>query len=193
MTILILGLIIFLGAHAVTIARGVRASMIGQLGENGYKIAYSVASLLGLVLIVYGFGAYRANGYIPVWTPPKALTHLALLINLPVFILLAAAYLPGRIKAAVKHPMLLAVKMWATAHLLANGDLGSMLLFGGFLVWAVLARISAKRRQEDIPGAASIAPSASNDLIAIGIGLAAYAAMVFWLHPLLIGVPVISR
>lgn len=194
MILLILGLLLFLGGHALTLMQDVRATLIARMGESAYKGLYSAASALGLVLIIWGFGAYRAGGYIPVWEPPKALTHLALLLNLPIFILLAAVYLPGRIKAAAKHPMLLAVKIWATAHLLANGDLGSMLLFGSFLAWGVMARISAKRREEAMPGAAlAAAPSPRNDLIAVVIGLAAYALMAFWLHPILIGVPVISR
>ncbi|MGL4812044.1 MAG: NnrU family protein [Beijerinckiaceae bacterium] len=193
MTLLIAGLMIFFAGHAVTMARSLRASLIQAMGEGPYKLAYSAASAIGLVMIVWGFASYRASGYIPVWTPPKALTHIALLLNVPVFILLAAAYLPGRIKTAAKHPMLLAVKIWATAHLLANGDLGSMLLFGAFLAWAVIARISAKKRGESIPGHALVAPSARNDGLAIVVGLAAYALMAFWLHPLLIGVPVISR
>ncbi|MGL4495109.1 MAG: NnrU family protein [Beijerinckiaceae bacterium] len=193
MTLLIAGLMIFFAGHAVTMARSLRASLIQAMGEGPYKLAYSAASAIGLVMIVWGFASYRASGYIPVWTPPKALTHIALLLNVPVFILLAAAYLPGRIKTAAKHPMLLAVKIWATAHLLANGDLGSMLLFGAFLAWAVIARISAKKRGESIPGNALVAPSARNDGLAIVVGLAAYALVAFWLHPLLIGVPVISR
>lgn len=193
MTMLVLGLLIFLGGHALTMAQGARAALISMIGEGAYKLAYSIASTVGLVLIIWGFAAYRANGYIPVWEPPKALTHLALLLNLPIFILLASVYLPGRIKAMAKHPMLLAVKMWATAHLLANGDLGSILLFGSFLVWAVTARISAKNRSEAMPGSPLAAPSARNDILAVLIGLAAYAAMAFWLHPILIGVPVMSR
>ncbi|MFD0936725.1 NnrU family protein, partial [Methylobacterium trifolii] len=146
MLILILGLVLFLGIHAFSIARAKRAEVIGQVGENRFKLGYTLLSALGLVLIGVGFHQYRAAGYIPVWDPPVWTRHLALLLMLPVFVLLAAAYLPGRIRARTKHPMLLAVKIWATAHLLANGDLGSMLLFGGFLAWAVAARISAKRR-----------------------------------------------
>ena len=193
MTMLVLGLLIFLGGHALTMVRGTRAALIAQLGDGTYKAVYSAASAIGLALIIYGFGSYRAGGYIQVWDPPKAFQHLALLLNLPIFILLASAYLPGRIKTAVKHPMLLAVKIWTTAHLLANGDLGSILLFGGFLAWAVMARIAAKQRAEELPGASAVAASPRNDVIAIVIGLAAYAAMAFWLHPILIGVPVMSR
>lgn len=188
MTLLILGLVLFLGAHGFTMARGPRAALVGRLGEGGFKGLYSLVSLVGFVLIIWGYGAYRASGYVPVWEPPAALAHLGLLLNLPIFILLAAAYTPpGLIKAKAKHPMLLAVKLWATAHLLANGDLGSILVFGGFLVWAVLARISLKRR----PGVAPIPPAAGwtqSDTIATVAGLALYGVFVFWLHAYLIGV-----
>lgn len=192
---LIAGLMLFLGVHAFTMQRAARAVAIDRLGERGYKGLYTVASLVGFILIVWGFGAYRAAGYIPVWAPPVWLSHLALILNLPVFVLLAASAPAGRstgkIQAVVKHPMLLAVKIWAAAHLLANGDLGSILLFGGFLAWAVLARISMKSRPEANPPAAASTPFGTRDWIAIGAGFALYLAFIFWLHPLLIGVRVI--
>ena len=191
MTLLMLGIVLFLGAHAFTMAREPRAGAVARLGEGGFRIAYSVVSLIGLLLIAHGYGVYRATGWIALWNPPVWTRHLALLLNLPVFVLLAAAYLPGKIKAATKHPMLLAVKIWASAHLLANGDLGSVLLFGGFLAWAVAARISLKRRPGVVIAAAT--GFGRNDMIAIAVGLAAYLAMAFWLHPLLIGVPVVAR
>ena len=144
--ILILGLVLFLGTHAFSMARAKRAEAIGQLGEKRFKLVYTLLSIAGLVLIAYGFHQYRASGYIAVWDPPVWTRHLAVLLNLFAFIALASTYLPGHIRARAKHPMLLAVKIWATAHLLANGDLGSILLFGSFLAWAVAARISAKRR-----------------------------------------------
>lgn len=195
MLLLVLGLILFLGGHAVSMKRDLRAGLIARFGDGGYKALYSLVSLLGFVLIIYGFGAYRANGYIPVWEPPAFTRHVAALLNLPIFILVASLYLPGRIKAAARHPMLLAVKIWASAHLVANGDLGSMLLFGSFLAWAVMARISAKRRPE---AAAQLAAGGApgfgrNDVIAIAIGLVAYGLFAFWLHPLLIGVSVTGR
>ncbi len=190
MLILILGLIIFLGVHAFTMMRERRAEAIARFGETGYKGLYAVASLIGIVLISIGFAEYRASGYIQIWWPPIWTQHLALLLVMFAFILFPAAYLPGYIKQKTKHPMLAAVKIWAFAHLLANGDLGSMLLFGGFLAWAVMARISSKRR----PGAGVVAkPKALNDVIAVAVGLAAYVAFAFYLHPLWIGVPVITR
>jgi uncharacterized membrane protein len=189
MTLLLLGLLVFLGTHVFTMLRGPRGVLVSRLGENGFKGAYSLVALVGLVLIVQGYAAYRAAGYIPVWNPPFWLGHLALLLNLPIFVLLVAAYAPvGAIKSTVKHPMLLAVKIWATAHLISNGDLGSILLFGGFLAWGVAARISLKRR----PGAVD-PPKAGfgmGDIVSLVAGLAVYVAFVFWLHPLLIGVRV---
>lgn len=189
MLFLILGLVLFLGTHALTMARMPRAELRSKLGEGGFKGLYTGLSLLGFVLIIYGFGMYRAGGMINVWYPPVWTRHLALLLTLPIFVLLAATNSGGRIHAAVKHPMLLAVKIWATAHLLANGDLGSILLFGSFLAWAVMARISLKRR------AGVTLPSGSTgftqrDWIAIGAGLLLWFAFAMWLHPWLIGVAV---
>lgn len=194
MLILVLGLVLFLGTHAFTMARDPRKQAIAKLGENGYKIAYTVASLVGLVLIGVGLDGYRADGYIQVWNPPSWMGHIALLLMIPAFILFAATYLPGHIKAKAKHPMLAAVKIWAFSHFLANGDLGSMLLFGAFLAWAVVARISLKRRVVSplAPARAlAAAPSSTNDAIAVVVGIAAYAAFAFWAHPALIGVAVL--
>jgi uncharacterized membrane protein len=191
MSLLILGLLLFLGTHLFTTQRAVRASLRERFGANGYKIGYTVLSLAGLVLIVKGYGDYRVAGYIDVWTPPRALAHVGLLLMLPVFVLLAASHSPGLIKRTVRHPMLAAVKFWALAHLLANGDLGSMLLFGGFLAWAVFARISIKQREaiESAPDFSAM-KFGRGDLVAIVGGLAAYGVFAFVLHPLLIGVAV---
>ncbi|WP_114943733.1 NnrU family protein [Microvirga calopogonii] len=192
MTLLIVGLVIFLGIHSFSMARGRRAALIGKIGEGPYKGLYSLVSLIGIVLIAIGFGQYRANGYIPVWEPPVWTRHLALLLVWLAFICLAAAYLPGRIKTRLKHPMLAGVKIWAVAHLLANGDLGSILLFGSILAWAVMARISAKRRDVAAQHGGTAAPAGwRNDVLAVVIGTVAYLAFAFWLHPWLIGVPVV--
>jgi uncharacterized membrane protein len=191
-TLLILGLVLFLGTHSFSMARGPRAAIIGRIGEGPFKGLYSLLSLAGIVLVSIGYGQYRAGGYIPVWDPPVWTRHLALLLVLVAFICFVAAYLPGRIKARLKHPMLAGVKIWAFAHLLANGDLGSILLFGSFLVWAVLARISAKRRDVAAQHGGTAAPAGwRNDILAVAIGVAVYLAFVFWLHPWLIGVPVL--
>jgi uncharacterized membrane protein len=187
MLILILGLALFLGMHAFTMARGPRAQLVGRLGENGYKGVYTLVSLAGFVLIIWGYGVYRASGYIPVYNPPFWFGHIALLLNLPIFVLLAASKSGGMIEAVVKHPMLLAVKTWAAAHLLSNGDLGSILLFGGFLAWAVMARISLKRRA-GVQATPKPAGFTQRDWIALGAGLALWFVFARWLHAWLIGV-----
>ena len=193
MFLLILGLVVFLGTHAFTMARARRAALVSRLGEGPYKGLYSLLSLIGIVLIAYGFGQYRAGDWINVWYPPVWTRHLALTLNIFAFIFLAAAYIPGRIKRALKHPMLAAVKIWALAHLLANGDLGSILLFGSILAWAVMARISAKRRRDEVRDHAGPAVEPAgwrNDATAVVVGLVAWFAFARWLHPWLIGVSV---
>jgi uncharacterized membrane protein len=193
MAILVLGLLLFLGTHAFTMARERRAALIGRWGEGTYKVAYSLLSFLGIALIAYGFGRYRAGGYVEIWSPPVWTRHLALTLNILAFICLVAAYVPGRIKRALKHPMLAGVKIWALAHLVANGDLGSILLFGAILAWAVMARISAKRRRDEVRDHAgpAVAPAGvRNDVIAVVVGVAAWFAFARWLHPWWIGVSV---
>jgi len=191
-TLLVLGLVLFLGTHSFSMARGARAALIARIGEGPFKGLYSLLSLAGVVLIAIGFGHYRANGYIPVWDPPVWTRHLALLLVWIAFICIPAAYLPGHIKYRLKHPMLAGVKIWAFAHLLANGDLGSILLFGSVLVWAILARISARRRDVAAQHGGTAAPAGwRNDILAVLVGTLVYLAFVLWLHPLLIGVPVL--
>ena len=189
MVLLILGLVLFLGIHTLTTMREARAAVIGQLGEGPYKGLYSLVSAIGLVLIVWGFGRYRSQGYIQVWDPPVAIFHpIALVLLWFAFVALAAAYAPpGKIKAVLRHPMLVAVKAWALSHLLVNGDLGSMLLFGGLLAWAVYDRIALKRRGD--MGAPPVDGFKAADAIVVAIGSVAYLA-VFWLHETLIGVAV---
>jgi uncharacterized membrane protein len=191
--VLILGLIVFLGTHAFSMARGPRAALVAKLGEGPYRGLYSLISLAGIVLIAIGYGRYRADGYIPVWDPPVWTRHLALLLVWAAFVCFAAAYLPGRIKRRLKHPMLAGVKIWALAHLIANGDLGSILLFGSFLAWAVAARISVKRRDEAVDHGAPTgrASNLRNDALAVAVGTVAYLVFLVWLHPALIGVPVL--
>ncbi|MEY9681431.1 3-methyl-2-oxobutanoate hydroxymethyltransferase [Bradyrhizobium elkanii] len=146
--VMILGLVLLLGVHVLSSLREIRAGLIKAMGEGTYKIAYSLASAAGLVLIIWGFAHYRATGWIDVWTPPTAFKHIAVALMLPAVILVVASYLRGRIYTTLKHPMLAGVKLWAFAHLLANGDLGSIILFGSFLGWAVYDRISLKRRTD---------------------------------------------
>ncbi|ABY32411.1 NnrU family protein [Methylorubrum extorquens] len=194
MLVMILGLVLFLGTHAFSMARAKRGEVIGRIGEGRFKLGYTLLSVLGLILTVYGYGLYRQEGMIPVWSPPLWTRHLAVLLTLFAFISLAAAYLPGHLRARLKHPMLLAVKIWATAHLLANGDLGSILLFGSFLAWAVVARISAKRRAltagqvAQQHGGQATPAGWRNDAIAVVVGVVAWFVFGKYLHPLLIGV-----
>ena len=197
LTIMILGLVLFLGAHTLTTQRETRASLIGAMGEGGYKIVYSLVSIAGIALIAYGFADYRTEGYIDVWeglvSPAvlRALKHIAVALMLPAVILVVASYLRGRIYTTVKHPMLAGVKLWAAAHLIANGDLGSIILFGSVLAWAVYDRISLKSRSD--AGAPPIpVGGVGNDVLAVVIGAIAYVALAFAFHPVVIGVPVIG-
>jgi uncharacterized membrane protein len=187
MPLLILGLVLFLGVHSVVIVSPqFRARTIQRLGEGAWKGLYSLISLVGFVLICYGFGLAR-QAPVVLYVPPIWLRHVALLIMLPVFPLLFAAYLPGRIKTAAKHPMLAAVKFWALAHLLANGSLADVLLFGAFLGWAVADRISVKRRPA--PRVVRSAPArAWNDAVAVVLRLGVYVLFIGWAHGRLFGV-----
>jgi uncharacterized membrane protein len=189
MLVLVVGLLMFLGVHSVSmVASDWRAATIARLGERPWKGLYSLASALGLALIVVGYGLARRDPVV-LYTPSAGLRHLALVVMLPVFPLLFAAYMPGRIRAAAKHPFLLAVKLWAFAHLLANGSLADVLLFGGFLAWAIADRISVKRRPaaqtHEVPAAP---PGAANDAIALIGGLVVYAVFLLWAHRWIIGV-----
>jgi uncharacterized membrane protein len=186
MIVLIAGLVLFLGVHSLAIvAPGFRSRARARLGEGGWKGSYGIVSLIGFALIIYGFGVARRAPAV-LYVPPHWLKDVTLILMLPVFPLLLAAYLPGRIKAAAKHPMLAAVKFWACAHLLANGTLADVLLFGGFLAWAVADRISLKRRPPQAPRAA--APGSWNDLVAVVVGLAIYGVLIGWAHLRLFGV-----
>jgi uncharacterized membrane protein len=189
--VLILGLILFFGVHTLTIQRKLRAQVIATTGEGGYKIGYALASFVGLALIIWGFAQYRATGMRPIWDPPTFLKHIAVALMLPAVIMVVASYIRGRIYTTLKHPMLTGIKLWAAAHLLANGDLGSIILFGSFLAWAVYDRISLKSRSD--AGAPPIPVGGpGNDLIAIAVGLVAYLALAFAFHPVVIGVPVVG-
>jgi uncharacterized membrane protein len=191
LSVMILGLVLFVGVHTFTTRREARARLIAAWGEGGYKIGYALASLAGLALIIWGFAHYRATGMWQIWTPPKTLKHIAVALMLPAVILVVAAYIRGRIYTTLKHPMLAAVKLWAAAHLLANGDLGGIILFGSFLGWAVYDRISLKRRT-DAGGPPIPVGGVSNDLIAVAVGIVAYLALAFAFHPVVIGVPVVG-
>jgi len=188
---MIVGLALFLGAHTLTTQRELRARCIAAMGEGGYKIGYALVSFAGLALIVWGFAHYRATGMIDIWSPPTAFRHITVALMLPAVIMVVASYIRGRIYTVLKHPMLAGVKLWAVAHLLANGDLGSIILFGSFLGWAVFDRISLKRRT-DSGGPPIPVGGISNDLIAVVVGVVAYLALAFAFHPVVIGVPVMG-
>jgi uncharacterized membrane protein len=186
MVYLIIGLVLFLGVHSVEIFSSTfRANAIARMGERPWKLLYTLISIVGFVLIIWGYGQARQDPIL-LYAPPVWMRHVSALIMLPVFPLILAAYMPGRIKTALKHPMLAAVKFWALAHLLANGMLADVLLFGSFLAWAVADRISFKRRA--VRPIHTAPPNKMNDVIAVAAGLAIYAAFVLWLHQWMIGV-----
>ncbi len=190
MLVLVLGLVIFLGSHLLPTAPALHDRLIARFGVNTYKLVYSAISLVGLILVIWGYGLARAAGPAILYDPPTWLRHVTLLLMVPVFVLAVAAYLPGRISATVRHPLITAVKLWAFAHLLANGDTASVLLFASFLAWGVIDRISLKRREAAARVAVPRGPI-RNDFIALGVGLLLYAAFVAKLHAWLIGVPVV--
>lgn len=190
MNTLVLGLVLFLGLHSVSIVSpNGRDRLVQRIGELPWKGIYSLLSLLGLYLIVVGYGDARAEP-VPLYALPAGLRHLAALLMLPVFVLLLATYLPGRIQRAARHPTLLAVKLWALAHLLANGNLADVLLFGGFLAWAVADRISVKKRSRAGPARPlpSLPSGPANDLLALVGGLALYGFFVAYAHAAWFGV-----
>jgi len=191
LAVLILGLVIFLGTHLFVTRREARAAAINRLG-NVYRLLFVLASALGLVLIVWGYALYRQSGWIDIWSPPAFMRHLTIGLNWFAVVLVLAAYLPGHIKAKTKHPMLAGIKIWAFAHLLSNGDLGSIILFGSFLAWAVYARIAIKKREAlgDITRVGMADRGWANDAIAVGLGTVLYLALAYVFHPAIIGVPV---
>jgi uncharacterized membrane protein len=188
MTALILGLLIFLGVHSVrVVAEDWRTGVIARFGEGAYKGAYTAASLLGFALIVWGYGQARQEPQL-LWLPPMWTRQLAALLTVPAFVLVVAAYVPGNsLKTRLRHPMVLGIKLWAAGHLLANGNLADVLLFGGFLVWAALS-FRAARGRDRAAGVAGMPGRLVPTLIAVVVGLAAWAVFAFWAHGALIGV-----
>jgi uncharacterized membrane protein len=188
MVLLIIGLLLFLGVHSVRIlAEDWRGVIRTRVGENAWKGAYSLLSLAGLVLICYGYGAARQQPVL-LWASPVWTRHLAALLTLPAFVLLAASQVPGNaIKARLHHPMLLGVKLWAAAHLLANNTLADVLLFGAFLAWAALDFRAARQRDRALQ---TVYPAGRSGptLVAVVGGLIAWAVFAFWAHGVLIGV-----
>lgn len=191
--VLILGLAVFLATHLFVSFREARASVIERVGLPSYRGLFAIVSLVGLALIIWGYAQYHAHELIQLWSPPAFMQHITIGLVLFAVIFVVAAFFPSRIKTRLKHPMLAGVKTWALGHLLSNGDLGSILLFGTFLAWGVYARIAAKRRG-DIGAAANPAPDGwTNDIIIVVLGAAIFLALGFWFHPYVIGVPVFGR
>ncbi len=188
MIYLLIGIFLFLGAHSVRIwADPWRDRMLARLGEARWKGLHALTSALGLGLLIWGFGLARQEP-VQLWIPPNGMRHLASVLMLGSFVLLAAAYVPGnRIKARLRHPMVLSVKLWALAHLLANGNLAHGVLFGAFLVWAVLS-FRAARRRDRLAGMGPDTGSTGATGVAVALGVAAWLAFTLYLHGLLIGV-----
>src|SRR6185437_9004739 len=184
----ILGLVLFLGAHVFVSLRKNRAALISGLGHGPYLGLFSLVSIIGIVLVGFGFARYRAEGLIPLWDPPPWTRHIVVALMWPASIAVVAAYIPGNIKRVLKHPMLVGVKLWAIAHLCANGDLGGIILFGAVLVWAGYDRMTLKRRSD--PGAPPIpVGGVTNDIVAVVVGTLLYLALGLVFHPLVIGLP----
>src|SRR4029079_3764711 len=191
LSILLLGLAICLATHVFVSFRGARAGIIERAGLPVYRSVFAIVSLVGLALIIWGYAQYRAHGLIQVWSPPAFMRHITVGLVLFAVIFLVAAFVPSQIRTRLKHPMLASVKTWALAHLLSNGDLGSILLFGTFLAWGVYARIAAKRRG-DI-GAVTAPAGWINDVIVLVVGIVLFLVLGYLFHPYAIGVPVFGR
>jgi uncharacterized membrane protein len=189
LVLLVGGLALFIGGHLITTMRARRAALIDRLGQNLYLGLYSLVAAAGLALVAYGFARYRVGGWVDVWHPPQAMRQVAIWLPLPAIVLMVASYVRGRIYTTLKHPMLIGVAVWAVAHLLANGDLGSIILFGGLLGWALYDLWTLRGRTD--PGAPPIPVGGrANDAIAIVAGVVVYLALAVVFHPLVIGVSV---
>src|SRR5262249_44431535 len=192
LVILVVGLAVFIGSHVFVTMRAQRAALIERIGERPYRGLLALASIIGLVLIGYGFGRYRATEWIDLWYPPRWTVYVTQILMWPASIFVVAAYIRGNIWRTVKHPMLVGVKAWAVAHLVSNGDLGSILLFGSFLLWAGYDRMTLKYRAD--AGAPSIpARGHRNDIIALVVGTVLYLVLGFVFHPLVVGNAVFGR
>jgi uncharacterized membrane protein len=188
LSIMIFGLAVFIGVHVFSTMRTARAALVARLGEGRYKGLYSLIALIGILLIGYGFARYRATGFIPVWQPPSWTRHVNNVLLWPAFVCLAAAYIPGDIKRVLKHPMMVGTKLWAVGHLISNGDLGSIILFGSILLWAGYDRLTMRWRTD--LGAPDFGLGGRDcDTIAVIVGTLLYVVIGLWFHPYVIGVP----
>lgn len=191
LAILILGLVVFFAGHLFVTFRASREKLSASLGRHGYRIVFSVIALIGLVLIVRGYSLYRAEGLIGIWSSPAFMRHITILLMFFAVIFMTAAFIPSHIKMRLKHPMFNSVKTWALAHLLVNGDLGSIVLFGSFLAWGGYARVAAKRRGDR--GATTAPAGWINDVLVVVVGIIVFLALGYAFHPIVIGVPVFGR
>jgi uncharacterized membrane protein len=189
LAILILGLVVFIGSHIFVTFRETRAALIARLGV-GYRALFALVAIIGLALIVKGYTDYRAYEWVQVWSPPAFMRHITITLMLFAAIFIAAL-IPSHIKAWIKHPMVTSVKTWALAHLLVNGDLGSIILFGAFLLWGGYARVAAKRRGDR--GFANPPAGWTNDVIVVVLGVVLFFLLAYYFHPYVIGVPVFTR
>ena len=187
MLLLVVGLLLFLGVHSTRVfAEGWRGTAIARIGEKSWKGIYSVASIVGFVLLVWGYG--QARGQMPLWNPPAVMRYVTAILMLPAFVLFVAAYVPrNAIRAKLHHPQILSVKLWAFAHLLSNGNLADVLLFGGFLAWAILS-FTAARKRDRAAGTVYPAGTVQGTIICVVVGLAIYAAFMMGVHRWLTGV-----
>ncbi len=188
MLLLILGLLVFLGTHSLRFGSDVRRdALIARLGAGRFKGLYSVVSATGLVLVVLGFGMARETPVV-LWMPPAGMRHLTFLLMLVSMVLLAAAYVPrNAIRARVHHPMVLSVKVWALAHLICNGTLAHVVMFGAFLLWSVVL-FRASRRRDALLDVQYVGGETVPTLITVGVGVFAWLVLLGWLHGILIGV-----
>lgn len=191
LAILILGLVVFLGSHVFVTFRDERERLIARLGRNGYRGLFSLVALIGLVLIIKGYGDYRAHEWVQVWTPPAFMKHITIALMLLAVIFITTTYVPAHIRAWVKHPMVTSIKTWALAHLLSNGDLGSIIVFGAFLAWGGYARVTAKRRGDR--GLTTPPMGWTKDVIVVVVGVVIFLLLGYYFHPYVIGVPVFGR
>jgi len=191
MSMLILGIVLFIGMHLMRVVTPrLRNAGLAKLGDSGWKILYTVVSILGVYLMGRGYGEYRADGSPLLYDPPLWMGHLTILLMALAFIFVVAGNVPmtGHIKAKLKHPMLIGIKTWAIAHLLINGDLASVILFGSMLAWAIFMVIAIKKRGGQPP----VASSVKADVISVVVGLVLWLAFATWVHTWLIGVPAIA-
>jgi uncharacterized membrane protein len=188
---LIVGLVIFLGSHVFVTFRDERERLIARLGRSGYRGLFSLVALIGLALIIKGYGDYRAHEWVQVWTPPAFMKHITIGLMLLAVIFITTSFVPTHIRAWIKHPMVTGIKTWALAHLLSNGDLGSIILFGAFLAWGGYARVAAKRRGDG--GFATPPAGWTKDAIVVVVGLITFLLLGYYFHPYVIGVPVFGR